>query len=112
MRAPSVRYYGGPSLFISAPSVLRCTHVAIGFKIRMFVILNPPSQNQIPTNMKNYNHARLLTWMCMGALLLQSCRKDDDTLGGVLGNLGGPKSFSNCNAPIGTTISVASFGAC
>lgn len=61
--------------------------------------------------MNTFPHLRTAGWLLATAVLVQSCKKDVNEEGGPTFNLGTSKSFSNCNLPIGTTISVTSFGA-
>lgn len=50
-------------------------------------------------------------WIGLCMFFLTSCRKSDDILTDTFGELGGAKSFSNCNLPVTNTISVATYGA-
>lgn len=61
--------------------------------------------------MKTMNWPGSFAWLCIGALALQGCKKDADLLDNTLDSLGSDKAFSNCNLPVGATISVTTYGA-
>lgn len=70
-----------------------------------------PYQNQLTMMLPKFRTAGMLAWLCMGATLMQSCKKDAELLSGGGGPLADERSFSNCNMPVGTTFNVLDFGA-